>query len=148
MDNAPASMKLGCTILSLFYFFLLIFCLMGYVLLLVYIFSPEVLLFFPYLAIKIGRLGMKFGKKLGKTKPLKPLKMGPIKIPVNVFEILKFLMYFCTVIGSFIICIVLFLLFLIQFILSVLIVVVSNPIDLADKFIEYGFLPGKKCINL
>lgn len=147
MDNAPASMKLGCTILLFFYLILLIFCLMGYVLLLVYIFSPDIFLFFPYLSIKLGRLSMKFGKKTGKTKPLKPLKMGPIKIPVNVFEILKFLLYLCAAIACFIGSIVTILLFFIQFILSMLIVVVFNPIELIDKLIEY-VLPGKKCINI
>lgn len=136
----------GCTVLSFIYLFILLFYLMGYVLLLMFLFSPEVLLFFVNLGIKMWKLMIKFGKKMGKCKVGKPLKLGPIKIQFNVFEILKAMLFFVLAVGCFIASIFSFILFIVHLTVSILIVLL-NPIDVIDVLMTYSFLPGNFCVS-
>ena len=89
---------------------------------------------------------MKYGKKMNKCKTGKVLKLGSMKIDVNVFEISKWLMFLIFAIGCFLGSIISFFLFIAQFIVSIF-VIVLNPVDLIDLLINKGFVPGKYCIS-
>ena len=112
MEYESKSKIFGCTVLSFIYLFMLFFYLMGYVIVLMYLFLPEVFLFFFYLGIKLWLLMNKFGKKMNKCRTGKSLKLGPIKMPFNPFEIIKAIVFFFSAVGCFIASIISFILFI------------------------------------
>lgn len=146
-NNEPSSKKIVCTLWSLFYFLLIIISVMGYILMLIYIFSPDTVLFFPRLIMTVVNFIQKISKIIKNCKPFKRLKIGPIQMDFNIWEILKMVLLSIALVVLAIVFVILIIVFILVAIVAFAILAFGNPVSIIDKLLEYSFLPGMHCLR-